>query len=92
MSVFELTSIAALVIQGLMFWIILPLRSSIEQLRIEDQGIKKDLSDLKVEVAQNYVQRTEVSASLVRLEQKIDSLSITLQTRTEKLEIQKADK
>jgi septal ring factor EnvC (AmiA/AmiB activator) len=75
-----------------MFWIILPLRSSIDQLRTDDKDIKEDINALKVEVAKNYVQRAEVSSSLARMENKIDMLSARLIQRTDELQDQKADK
>ena len=96
MSVFELTSIAALAVQALLFWIILPLRSAVDELRAADEQnykeLKGDMQSLQVEVAKNYVQRGEVTAALARMESKIDTLSIALTRRTEHLEQSKADK
>jgi septal ring factor EnvC (AmiA/AmiB activator) len=96
MSVFELTSIAALAVQALLFWIILPLRSAVDALRVTDEQnykeLKGDMQSLQVEVAKNYVQRGEVTASLSRMESKIDMLSANLIKRTEDLEQSKVDK
>jgi septal ring factor EnvC (AmiA/AmiB activator) len=95
-SVFELISVAVFAIQLLLVWIIFPLRTAVDELRQADEQnyreLKNDVQSLQVKVAENYVQRGEVTSSLARMEHKIDALHSQFVKRTDELQEQKADK
>lgn len=96
MSIFEILTVAVLGTQLLLVWIILPLRTAVDDLRQADEHnyreLKNDVQMLQVKVAENYVQRGEVTTSLARIENSLRDLRADTLKRTNELQEHKADK
>lgn len=92
-----------LAVTAVMFFVILPLRNSIEHLRDSDEKLANELrrsyeklddrvTSLEVELAKNYVQRLEVTSSLNDLRTMLSRIENHLIGRIEKLDETKQDR
>lgn len=81
-----------LVINGVLVLVIWPLRNSIDALKQSDDRLSTRIQNLEVKVAENYIQRGEVTTSLASIVNKLDRIESRLEGKIELLETQKADK
>lgn len=82
----------ALVVNAILVLVIWPLRNSIDALKKSDDRLHDRIQSLEVKVAENYIQRGEVSTSLTSIVNKLDRIEARLEGKIEALEHQKADK
>jgi hypothetical protein len=91
-EVLPVMQLAAFIINGVLVLLIVPLRKSIDKLQENDEGLANRIQRLEVKVAENYIQRGEVTVSLNSIVTKLDRIEARMDGRIEQLEASKADK
>ncbi len=66
--------IVALVVNVLLVLFIMPLRRSIDNLQKSDEGLTQRVHALEIKIAENYVQRSEITASLLEMDHKLERI------------------
>jgi hypothetical protein len=84
--------VVALGVNALLVLVIFPLRKSVENLSESDKELANRIQALEVKVAENYIQRGEVTASLNSIVHKLERIEARLDAKVEQLESSKADK
>lgn len=84
--------LAALGVNAILVLVIVPLRSAIESLKQSDDRLSQRIQALELKVAEHYVQRSELSNTLLAISQKLDRIEARLEGKIEALEREKVSK
>jgi hypothetical protein len=88
----ELLQIGTVVLNALIVLIIVPLRVAISKLQESDEKLASRVHAVELEIAKNYVQRSEMSSSVSTILSKLERIETRLYERIDALDHNKADK
>jgi uncharacterized coiled-coil protein SlyX len=70
--------VVAVLINGLLVLIVMPLRRSIEELQHSDDRLASRVHGLEIKLAENYVQRNEIYDQLAESNRRLERIEQTL--------------
>lgn len=82
----------ALFVNAVLVLVIWPLRNSIDALKKSDDKLHSKIQSLEVKVAENYIQRGEVTTALTQIGSKLDRIESRLESKIASLDHGKVDK
>ena len=84
--------VVALGVNALLVLVIFPLRKAVDDLSNSDRALTERLQALEIKIAEQYVQRGELSITLDKMLLKLDQIDARINSRMDSLDAVKVNK
>ena len=84
--------VVALGVNALLVLVIFPLRKAVDDLSNSDRALTERLQALEIKIAEQYVQRGELSVTLDKMLLKLDQIDARINSRMDSLDAVKVNK